>query len=151
MTVYVKNYQKAGKTWLDTVLENKEKAYDTLFDKLLRLGDPHIDRFPLADKQTVMKCIKDRTGRFLSKDTFVVYVEKDDPPKKPKIKLQGDAKEVLKDYYDAVHTLSEAQTNLIKSTQVLEEKLEDKEVFLDIIKQMQTTSSPGVGQNNRRD
>ena len=87
LTVYVKNYQKAGKTWLDTVLENKEKVYDTLFDKLLRLGDPHIDRFPLADKQTVMKCIKDRTGRFLSKDAFVVYVEKDDPPEKPKIKL----------------------------------------------------------------
>ena len=44
---------------------------------------------------------------------------------------------MLKDYYDAVHRLSKAQTNLMKSMQVLEEKLEDKEVFLDIIKQMQ--------------
>ena len=57
--------------------------------------------------------------------------------KKPRIRLQGDAKETLSDYYDAVHTLSEAQTNFMRSTQVLESKLEDKAVFLDIIKQMQ--------------
>ena len=48
-----------------------------------------------------------------------------------------DAKEALKDYYDAVNTLSEAQANLAHSTMVLEEKIEDKTVFLDIIRQMQ--------------
>ena len=100
-------------------------------------GDPHIDKFLQADKQTVMKCIKDKTGRFLSEDEFALYVEIDDPPEKPKIRLKEEAKEVLKDYYDAVHTLSEAQTNFMRSTQVLEKKLENKELFLDIIKQMQ--------------
>ena len=48
-----------------------------------------------------------------------------------------DAKEPLKDYYDAVDTLSEAQANLACSTKVLEEKIKDKTVFLDIIRQMQ--------------
>ena len=75
LTEYVKSYQEAGKVWLDTVLANKEQAYDTLFDTLLQLGDPHIEKFSNADKQTVFKCIKDRTGRFLSKDEFPVYVE----------------------------------------------------------------------------
>ena len=57
--------------------------------------------------------------------------------KKPQIKLKDDTKEALKDYYDTVHTLCEAQTNFMKSTQVLESKPEDKAVFLDIIKQVQ--------------
>ena len=137
LTVYVKRYQKAGKAWLDTVTKDMDQAYDTLLNKLLRVDDPHIDNFPQADKQTVMKCVRDSTGRFLSEDDFAMYVERDDPPKKPKIKLQGETQEALRDYYNAVHTLSEAQLNLIRSIQVLEEKLEDKEVFLDIIKQMQ--------------
>ena len=137
LTVYVQSYQKAGKAWLNTVLKDMDQAYDTLLNELLRVGNPDIENFPQADKQTVMKCIRDRTGRFLSEDDFAVYVERDEPPNKPKIKLQGEAKEALKDYYEAVHTLSEAQLNFMKSAQVLEDKLEDKEVFLDIIKQMQ--------------
>ena len=119
-------------------LPNKEQAYDTLFDTLLQLGDPHIEKFTNADKQTVFKCIKDRTGRFLSKDEFTVYVEKEDVDiKKPQIKLKGNTKEALKDYYDAVHMLCKAQTNFMETTKVLESKLEDKAVFLDIIKQVQ--------------
>ena len=85
-----------------------------------------------------MKCIKDLTGRFLSKEDFTVYVEREDVDiKKPKIKLIGDAEEALKDYYDAAHTLCKAQTNSMASTKVLEEKLENKELFIDIIKQVQ--------------
>ena len=48
-----------------------------------------------------------------------------------------DAKAALTDCYDAVHTLCEAQTNFAKSTQVLEEKIQDKSVFLSIIRQVQ--------------
>ena len=55
----------------------------------------------------------------MSKDEFVVYVEREDEKKKPKYKLTGDAKEALRDYYDAVHTLCEAQENFARSTQVL--------------------------------
>ena len=77
-------------------------------------------------------------GRFLSKDDFTLYVEKEDiDVSKPQLKLNEEAKEALTDYYDAVHTLCEAQTNLMASTKVLEEKLKDKAVFLDIIKQVQ--------------
>ena len=66
------------------------------------------------------------------------YVEQDDPPEKQRYRLTDDnAKEALKDYYDAVDILSEAHANLAHSTKVLEEKIEDKTVFLDIIRQMQ--------------
>ena len=73
----------------------------------------------------------------MSKDNFVVYVEREEEKKKPKYQLTVDAKEALRDYYDAVHTLCEAQENFARSTQVLEEKIEDKSVFLDIIQQVQ--------------
>ena len=138
LTEYVKSYQQAGKDWLDSVLENKEQAYITPFGLLLQLGQPHKDNFANADRQQVLKCIKDRRGRFLSKDEFTLYVEREDIDiRKPRLKLNDKAKAALTDYYDVVHTLCEAQTNLMASTKVLEEKLEDKAVFLDIIKQVQ--------------
>ena len=46
----------------------------------------------------------------------------------------------MTDYYDAVHMLCEAQQNFARSTQVLEKKIEDKSIFLDIIKQIQLPS-----------
>ena len=66
-----------------------------------------------------------------------MYVEQEEPAEKPKYRFTGIAKEALKDYYDAVHTLCEAQTNFMASTKVLEEEIVDKSVFLDIIKQVQ--------------
>ena len=129
LTDYVKSYQQAGKAWLDTVLDQEEQAYTTLFNILQALGNPHIDNFTDADRQQVFKCIRDRTGRFLKEDDFVMYVEKEEAEKKPKYKLTGDAREAWKDYYDAVHTICKAQTNLMSSTKVLEEKIEDKFFF----------------------
>ena len=73
----------------------------------------------------------------MSENEFVVYVEREEEKKKPKYKLTSDAKETLRDYYDAVHILCEAQENFARSTQVLEEKIKDKSVFLDIIQQVQ--------------
>ena len=115
----------------------KEQAYNTLFDKLQQLGEPHIPGLDQEYREQVYKCIRDRTGRFLSQDDFVLYVETEEEKEKPKYKFTGDAKVALKDYYDAVHTLCEAQQNFARSTQVLEQKIEDKEVFLDIIQQVQ--------------
>ena len=45
-----------------------------------------------------------------------------------------------------VHTLCEAQTKFAESVKVLEQKIEDKSVFLDIIKQVPNpaANSPGV-------
>ena len=108
-----------------------------LFNKLQQLGDPHIDNFTDADREQVFKCIRDKTGRFLSKDDFVTYIEKEDVGKPPQYRFTGEAKEALKDYYDAVHTLSQAQANFASSTQVLEKKIMDKSVFLNIIRQTQ--------------
>ena len=70
----------------------------------------------------------------------MTYVETEEEKEKPRYVLTGDAKVALTDYYDAVHTLCEAQQNFAKSTQVLEKKIEDKSVFLDIIKQVQLPS-----------
>ena len=108
-----------------------------LFDKLQQLGENHIPGLDQANKEQVYKCIRDRTGRFLSQDDFVLYVETEEEKEKPKYKFTGDAKVALKDYYDVVHTLCKAQENFARSTQVLEQKIEDKEVFLDIIQQVQ--------------
>ena len=114
------------------MLVNGEQAYNTLFAELVRLGDPHIDNFSNADRQTVLKCIKDLTGRFLSEEDFTVYVEREDVDiKKPKIKLAGYAKETLKNYYDAAHhTLCEAQTNFMASTKVLKKNSKIKKCSL---------------------
>ena len=139
-TKYVKVYQAAGKEWLDSVVKDGEAAYTKLFDKLLALGDPYIDNFDQADKEQVFKCIRDKTGRFLDDDDFVTYVETEEEKKKPRYVLTDDAKVALTDYYDAVRTLCEAQQNFTKSTQVLEKKITDKDVFLDIIKQVQLPS-----------
>ena len=97
LTKYVKAYRQAGKLWLDTVVENKEQAYNTLFDTLQQLGNPHIDYFDQANREQVFKCIRDRTGRFLSKDNFTIYVEQEDELEKPRYNLQGDAKVALRD------------------------------------------------------
>ena len=119
------------------MLVQKEQAYITLYNRLLQIGDQHKENLENAVSEQVFNCIKDRTGRCLSKNEFTMYVEEGEPVKKPKDRLTDDAKEALKDYYDTVHTLCEAQTNFTASTKVLEEKIEDKSVFLDIIKQVQ--------------
>ena len=139
-TKYVRAYKAAGKDWLDSVVKDRKEAYTRLFDKLLVLGDPYIDNFNQADREQVFKCIRDKTGRFLDDDDFVTYVETEEEKQKPRYVLTNDAKVALTDYYDAVHTLCEAQQNFAKSTQVLEKKIADKSVFLDIIKQVQLPS-----------
>ena len=111
-----------------------------MFNKLLELGGPYIDNFNQADREQVFKCIRDKTGRFLDDDDFVTYVETEEEKQKPRYVLTGDAKVALTDYYNAVHTLCKAQQNFAKSTQVLEKKIADKSVFLDIIKQVQLPS-----------
>ena len=66
-----------------------------------------------------------------------MYVEQEDPPEKQRYRLTDDAKEALKDYYDTIDTLSEAQHNFTQGIKVLEQKITDKSVFIDIIKQTQ--------------
>ena len=139
-TKYVKAYQAAGKEWLDSVVKDSEAAYTKLFDKLLVLGNSYIENIDQADKEQVFECIRDKTGRFLDDDNFVTYVETEEEKQKPRYVLTGDTKVALTDYYDAVHTLCEAQQNFAKSTQVLEQKIADKSIFLDIIKQVQLPS-----------
>ena len=139
-TKYVMAYKAAGKAWLDSVVKNGEEAHIRLFDKLLELGNPYIDNFDQADREQVFKCIRDKTGRFLDNDDFMTYVETEEEKQKPRCVLTGDAKVALTDYYDAVHMLCKAQQNFAKSTQVLEKKIEDKSIFLDIIKQVQLPS-----------
>ena len=136
LTQYVKDYRAAAKVWLDTVVQEKEKAYDTLYDRLQQLGTPHKEGLDQADKQQVYNCIKDRTGMFLSQDENVLYIETEEEFEKPKFRLTGKAKEALKNYNDVAHELCAAQTGFAKATQGLESKVEDKTVFLSIIQQV---------------
>ena len=140
LTQYVKDYRAAGKVWLDTVVQEKEKAYNTLYDRLQELGAPHKEGLDQADKQQVYNCIKDRTGMFLSQDENVLYVETEEEFEKPKFRLTGEAKEALRNYYDMAHELCVAQADFAKATQELESKIEDKTVFLSIIQQVRLPS-----------
>ena len=140
LTQYVKDYRAAGKVWLDTVIQEKEKAYDTLYDRLQQLGAPHKEGLDQADKQQVYNCIKDRTGMFLSKDENVKYVETEEELEKPKFRFTGEAKEALKNYNDVAHELCAVQTGFAKATKELESKVEDKTVFLSIIQQVRLPS-----------
>ena len=140
LTKYVMEYKEAGKAWLDSLVKDEEEVYIRLFNKLIELGNPYTDNFDQADREQVFKCIRDKRGRFLNDDNFVTYIETEEEKKKPKYVFTCDAKLALTDYYDTVHTLCEAQQNFAKSTQVLEKKIEDKSVFLDIIKQVQLQS-----------
>ena len=140
LTKYVMAYKAAGKDWLDSVVKDREEAYIRLFDMLLKLGSTYIDNFDQADREQVFKCIRDKTGRFLDDDDFVRYIETEEEKQKPRYVLTGNSKVALTDYYDTVHTLCEAQQKFEKSTQVLEKKITDKSVFLDIIKQVQLPS-----------
>ena len=87
------------------MVEQKENSYDTLFNKLQQLGAPHIPNFDQANKEQVFSCIRDRTGRFLTQNEFVLYVETEEEIKKPKYNLTGDTKEALQEYYNVVHLL----------------------------------------------
>ena len=140
LTQYVKDYRAAGKVWLDTVIQEKEKAYDTLYNRLQQLGAPHKEGLDQADRQQVYNCIKDRTGMFLSQDENVLYIETEEEFEKPKFRLTGEAKKALKNYYDAAYELCAAQTGFAKATQELESKVEDKIVFLSIIQQVRLPS-----------
>ena len=140
LTQYVKDYRAAGKVWLDTVVQEKEKAYETLYDRLQQLGTPHKEGLDQADRQQVYNCIKDRTGMFLSQDENVRYVETEEELETPEFKFTGEAKEALKNYYDAPHELCSVQTGFAKATQELESKVKGKTVFLSIIQQVRLPS-----------
>ena len=111
-----------------------------MYDRLQELGAPHKEGLDQADKQQVYNCIKDRTGMFLSQDENVLYVETEEEFEKPKFRLTGEAKEALRNYYDAAHELCVAQADFVKATQELESKIKDKTVFLSIIQQVRLPS-----------
>ena len=140
LTQYVKDYRAAGKVWLDTVVQEKEKAYDTLYDRLQELGAPHKEGLDQGDKQQVYNCIKDRPGMFLSQDENVLYLETEEEFEKPKFRLTGVAKDALRNYYNLAHELCVAQADFVNATQELESKIEDKTVFLSIIQQVRLPS-----------
>ena len=116
LTQYVKDYRAAGKVWLDTVVQEKEKAYDTLYNRLQELGAPHKEGLDQADKQQVYNCIKDRTGMFfIAGRELFLYIETEEEFEKPKFRLTGEAKEALRNYYDAAHELCVAQADFGES------------------------------------
>ena len=90
LTAYVKSYKLAGKNWLDMVLDRKEQAYNTLYDRLVKIGTPHKEYLDQAVREQVFASIKDRSGKCLSKNDFVMYVEQEDPPEKQRYRLTDD-------------------------------------------------------------
>ena len=86
----------------------------------------------------MLNCIADKSGKYLSEDNFAVYVSKEDTDfEKKKHKVSDRAKAAIKQYYQSAQELCEAQTAFMQSTWELENAITNKEVFLDIIKQVQ--------------
>ena len=135
---YVKSYWQAPKVWFDMVQASKDQAYITIYDTLLQIGDPHISKLRNSDRKTVLDCIVHKSGKYLSEDDFAVYVAREDVEiKKKQVAVSNEAKVAIKEYYKAAQDLCEAQTAFIKSTQEMESKIDNKEIFLDIIRQVQ--------------
>ena len=118
-----------------------------MYDRLQQLGAEHKEGLDQADRQQVFNCIKDGTGMLLSQDENVLYIETEEELEKPKFRLTGEAKEALKNYYDAAYELCAAQTGFAKATQELESKLEDKNCFLKYHPAGMTTISTNPCQN----
>ena len=86
---------------------------------LVKIGAKHKENLDQAVRDQIFASIKDRSGKCLSEDNFAMYVEQEESPQKQRYRLtDGDAKEALKDYYNAVDTFSQAQANLARSTKV---------------------------------
>ena len=66
----------------------------------------------------------------MSQDENVRYVETEEELETPEFKFTGEAKEALKNYYDAAHELCAVQTGFAKATQELERKVKDKALHL---------------------
>ena len=148
---YVNSYRQAAKVWFDTVQASKEQVYITLYDTLLQIGNPHISKLSNSARKTVLDCIADKSGKYLSEDDFAVYVAREDVEiKKKQVAVSNEAKAAIKEYYKAVQDLCEAQTAFMKNTWEMESKIENKEIFLDIIRQMQFTSGTGDDQDKSR-
>ena len=90
-TKYVMEYKAAGKSLVIFCSKISGGSVHRLFDKLLELGDPYIDNFDQADREQVFKCIRDKTGRFLDDDYFVMYIETEEEKQKPRYVLTDDA------------------------------------------------------------
>ena len=130
---------QAAQDWFNNVQEHKVEAYKELYDTLLGLGKPHIKDLGNADGKAVLASIADKSGQFLSEvDKFTVYVSKEDLTiKKKPVKLEGDARKAISEYYKAVKDLCQAQTVFMQKTKVMEEAVEDDSIFIDIIRQVQ--------------
>ena len=63
------------------VLDKKELAYNTLYDRLLKIGAKHKENLDQAVKDHIFASIKDWSGKCLSEDDFAMYVEQEETPK----------------------------------------------------------------------
>ena len=109
-----------------------------LFDKLLVIDDPHIPQFSKADRKTVLDCIADKSGKYLSEDDFAVHISREEVKiAKKQYTVSAEEKVAIKDYYDKAKDLCDTQAAFMQSTCTLADKIKTKEIFLDIVKQVQ--------------
>ena len=117
---------------------SKEQVYIILYDTLLQIGNPHIAKLSNSDRKTVLDCIADKSGKYLSEDDFAVYVAREDVEiKRKQYAVSTEAKSAIKEYYKAAQDLYKAQTAFMKSTHEMEFKIDNKEIFLHIVRQVQ--------------
>ena len=103
--------------------------YIRLYDTLLQIGDHHNAELANSDRKTVLDCITDKSGKYLSEDDFAVYVAREDVEiKKKQFAVSAEAKTAIREYYKAAHDLCKVQTAFMKSTWEMESKIYNKEI-----------------------
>ena len=130
---------QAAKDWFDSIQVDKVKAYMELYDTLLQFGKCHIKGLEKADGNAVLDSIADKSGQFISEvDRCTVYVSKEEEKiaKKPVV-VNPNAKKAISEYYKAAQDLCQSQAIFMQKTREMEEAINDKNIFLDIIRQVQ--------------
>ena len=136
---YVDSYMQAAKDWFDSIQNDKVKAYMELYNTLLQIGKPLIKGLEQVDGNTVLDSIVDKSGQFISKvDKCMVYVYKEEETimKKPVV-VNRNAKKAISEYYKAAQDLCQSQAIFMQKMREMEEVINDKNIFLDIIRQGQ--------------
>ena len=130
---------QGAQDWFDNIQTNQLEAYKLLYNTLLEIGKPHIKGLDKADGTAALASIAGKSGQFLSEvDKCRVYVSKEDKTiqKKP-VAVSQETKKSISEYYKAVQDICQTQTTFMQRIQEMQAAVNDKNIFLNIIRQVQ--------------
>ena len=129
----------AAKDWYDNIANDQDRTYQKLYADLLDRGSPHIEQLETADRKAVLDSIADKSGKYADEmDKNMLYIHQEaENIKVPPVVVSDEARKAMKDYYKSAEKMCDAQADLMRNTQVLQQKLNDDTTFLEILRHMQ--------------